>query len=221
MRREGIALMAGTYVVWLITAGVAVGLVAMAAAVGFAWRYKPSIGWMAATLAVWIVVAGTFAAVYLQQIHGLTPTAGPPAATDEQAAATAAPLPAAVAPDSSSLRIFPGGDGHYRVDGLVNGAMVQFLVDTGASVVLLTPQDARHAGIDPDALQYRQKIDTPNGAVQGAAIVIYQLAVGPIRLVNVAGAVVRTNTTSSLLGISFLSRLSGYEVSDGAMTLHQ
>jgi aspartyl protease family protein len=212
--------MGGAYVNWLIDAVVAAGLIAIAVAVGIAWRYRASIGWMAANLAVWVVVAGIFVTVYVYQTGSTVPAAGPPPATDEQAAAAAAP-PAAVEPDSSSLRVFASSDGHYRVEGLVNGASVQFLIDTGASIVLLTPDDARRAGIDPDTLQYGRQISTPNRVVQGADIVIYQLAVGPIRLVNVAGAVVRKNTSSSLLGISFLSRLSGYEVSDGAMTLHQ
>jgi aspartyl protease family protein len=212
--------MGGSYVNWLIDVLVAAGLVAVVVTVCIAWRHKASIGWMAANLAVWMVIAGIFITVYVYQTGSTAPAAGPPPATDEQAAATTAPA-AAVEPDSSSLRIFASGDGHYRVDGLVNGASVQFLVDTGASVVLLTPDDARRAGIDPDTLQYRQQIRTPNGLVVGADIVIYQLAVGPIRLVNVAGAVVQKNTSNSLLGISFLSRLSGYEVSDGAMTLHQ
>ena len=212
--------MGGAYVNWLIDAAVAAGLIAIIVAVGIAWRYRASIGWMTANLAVWVVIAGIFITVYVHQTSSTVPAAGPAPATDEQAAVTAAP-PAAVEPDSSSLRVFASSDGHYRVDGLVNGASVQFLIDTGASIVLLTPDDARRAGIDPDTLQYRRQITTPNGLVQGADIVIYQLAVGPIRLVNVAGAVVRTNTSNSLLGISFLSRLSGYEVSDGAMTLHQ
>jgi aspartyl protease family protein len=213
--------MGGTFAIWLICVGVAVGLIAMVVAVGFAWRYRASLGWMAATLAVWVVITGIFVIVYLRQLQSVAPEAGSPPASDEQAAATAASSPAAVEPDASSLRIFSSSDGHYRVEGLVNGATVQFLVDTGASVVLLTPEDARHAGIDPDTLQYRQQISTPNGMAQGADIVIYQLAIGPIRLVNVVGAVVRSNASGSLLGVSFLSRLSGYEVSDGAMTLHQ
>jgi aspartyl protease family protein len=211
--------MGGSYAKLLIEGLVVMGFVAMVVAIGVAWRHKASIGWMAANVAIWVVIAGIFITVYVYQT-GSTPTPVGQPSTDEQAAATTGP-PAAVQLDSSSLRLVADSDGHYRVDGLVNGVTVRFLVDTGASTVLLTPDDARHAGIDPDTLKYEQSISTPNGRVVGANIVIYQLAVGPIRLVNVAGAVVRANTRSSLLGISFLSRLSGYEVSDGAMTLHQ
>jgi aspartyl protease family protein len=211
--------MSGSLVSWLIYVGVALGLVAMLVGIGIAWHYRASIGWMAATVAVWTIIAGIFITVYIQQMAGTPQEATPPPSSEPQTAAVA--TPASVEPDASSLRIFPDGNGNYRVQGLVNGATVQFLVDTGATAVLLTPADARRAGIDPDQLQYRQMFKTPNGQVKGADIVIYQLAVGPIRLVNIPGAVVRTDTDISLLGVSFLSRLSGYEVENGAMTLHR
>ena len=213
--------MSSSLVSWLIYVGVALGLVAMLVGIGIAWHYRASIGWMAATVAVWTIIAGIFITVYVQQMAGTPQEAAPAPSSEQQTPAVATPAPASAEPDASSLRIFPDGNGNYRVQGLVNGATVQFLVDTGATNVLLTPADARRAGIDPDQLQYRQMFQTPNGQVKGADIVIYQLAVGPIRLVNIPGAVLRTDIDTSLLGVSFLSRLSGYEVENGAMILHR
>src|SRR5579862_4343917 len=147
--------MGGTFANWLIDGIVVVGVISMIVAIGIAWRHKASIGWMTANVVIWVVITGIFIAVYVYQTGSMAPAAAP---TQEQAVATTT-TPTAVELDNSSLRIVASDDGHYRVDGLVNGASVQFLVDTGASVVLLTPDDARRAGIDPDRLQYGQSID--------------------------------------------------------------
>jgi aspartyl protease family protein len=124
-------------------------------------------------------------------------------------------------PDVESVRFTAGQDGHFRVDAMVNGAPVKFLVDTGANIVVLTQADARHIGLDPDGLAYTAKVATANGTAPAAPVLISEIVVGPIRMTDVVAVVDRQNTMTSLLGMSFLSRLQGYEVSAGALTLHR
>ncbi len=115
-----------------------------------------------------------------------------------------------------------GDDGHYRVRAMVDGVALDFLVDTGASDVALTRSDARRLGFDLDALAYIQPYTTANGVVYGAPVILGEVVVGPIRLTDVAASVNEAPMGgASLLGMSFLGRLGGYEVSNGSLTLRQ
>lgn len=110
-------------------------------------------------------------------------------------------------------------DGHFHVEALVDGTRVLFLVDTGASDVVLTPADARRLGLDPEALAYTRVYETANGTVSGAPVRIGEIVLGPIRLSGVEASVNRAPMRRSLLGMSFLGRLSGYEVRGDKLTL--
>ena len=81
--------------------------------------------------------------------------------------------------------------------------------------------DARRLGFDPDALAYTQVYSTANGTVRGAPVILREVAVGPIRVRDVAASVNDAPMAGSLLGMSFLGRLSAYEVSNGSLTLRQ
>lgn len=110
-------------------------------------------------------------------------------------------------------------DGHFAVEAEVNGVPLRFLVDTGASVVTLTPGDARRIGIDPAKLSYDQRVSTANGVVLAAPVRLKSVRVGPIVLNDVRASVNQAEMSGSLLGMSFLGRLRSYEVRDGALTL--
>ena len=114
-----------------------------------------------------------------------------------------------------------GAGGHYRVRAVVDGVDLVFLVDTGASDVVLSRADARRLGFDPDALAYTQVYSTANGTVRGAPVILREVMVGPIRVRDVAASVNDAPMAGSLLGMSFLGRLSAYEVSNGSLTLRQ
>lgn len=103
-------------------------------------------------------------------------------------------------------------DGHFQVEATVNGQTMLFLVDTGASDVVLTQEDARRLGLDPDSLSYTRVYRTANGTTYGAPIVLEEIAVGPIALRDVRASVNQAPMNRSLLGMSFLSRLGAYEV---------
>jgi aspartyl protease family protein len=120
-----------------------------------------------------------------------------------------------------NMRFTLGMDHHFHIDGLVGGTPVRFLVDTGATEVMLSPADARRLGLDPAVLAYTQIYRTANGIARGAPVTLPEIVVGTIRLTDVSASVAERDTGGSLLGMSFLSRLSGYEVSGDMLTLRQ
>lgn len=160
--------------------------------------------------AIWVViflgVAGLYAfkndAAYIgQRIMGaLSPTQG-------------------VAHDDGTLSFDAGPDGHFRVQALVNGGRVTFMVDTGASDVVLAPDDARRIGIDPATLVFDQFAETANGTVGGAAIRLDSLVVGSIEMNRLPATVNGADMSESLLGMEFLNRLNGWRVENGVLTL--
>jgi aspartyl protease family protein len=108
--------------------------------------------------------------------------------------------------------------GHVIVDAVVNGAPVRMLVDTGASLVTLTPRDARAAGIDPDRLVYSARASTANGTARMATVMLREIRIDQLSLDDIPAAVVE-NLNISLLGMSFLARLQSYEMHDGKLTI--
>lgn len=112
-------------------------------------------------------------------------------------------------------------DGHFHVSAAVNGERVQFLVDTGASVVTLTRNDAERAGLDPDTLSYSQRFNTANGTAFAAAVRIDRIDIGGIAVTDVRAAVMEGGLDTSLLGMSFLDRLSSFSVEGDTLTLRR
>ena len=126
---------------------------------------------------------------------------------------------AAVTTEDGAVRVRAHRDGHFYIDSRVNGAEVRFLIDTGASVVALSPEDAERIGFERAQLNFSQRLHTAGGIVRAAPVVIRSLELGDIRLANVRAVVNGERLPHSLLGISALERLSGYEVRDGTLTL--
>ena len=112
-------------------------------------------------------------------------------------------------------------DGHFHLEAVVDGVRLHFMVDTGASDVVLSERDARRLGLDPAKLSYTRIYRTANGIVQGAPVTLGEVRVGPIVMRQVQGSVNRGEMGTSLLGQSFLNRLSGYGVENGVLTLKQ
>lgn len=112
-------------------------------------------------------------------------------------------------------------DGHFRIDATVDGAQVRFLLDTGASMVVLNRQDALKLGFDLEKLAFTQRTQTANGVGMGAPVRLREIRIGPIMVKNIRAMVNKTPMSTSLLGVNFLERLSGYSVQDGTLTLSQ
>jgi clan AA aspartic protease (TIGR02281 family) len=112
-----------------------------------------------------------------------------------------------------------GSGGHYLIEAVVNGAPVTFLVDTGASNIVLTTEDAERLGLQPATLRFTQRFATANGETRGAPVVLREIRIGQFSLFDVAASVNEAPLPVSLLGMSFLKQLNGYEVNDGRLIL--
>ena len=110
-------------------------------------------------------------------------------------------------------------DGHYYLTLEVNDVPVQFLVDTGASAVVLNAADARRVGIDLDDLAYLGRARTANGEVRTARPRVDSMSLGGITDRNVSVAVNEGQMDQSLLGMDYLQRWSSIEIREGAMVL--
>ena len=120
----------------------------------------------------------------------------------------------------TEVRIRKRLDGHFTAIVEVNGEKISMIVDTGASSIVLRPEDARKAGIDLDALTYRVPVLTANGRTMAARVRLDAVAIGPLDRTKVEALVAQPGTlTQSLLGMSFLSRLRSYEFSGDFLTL--
>jgi aspartyl protease family protein len=100
-------------------------------------------------------------------------------------------------------------DGHFHADVGVNGRTIRMLVDTGASTIALSADDAARAGIDVESLSFTSFVSTANGVTAAADVRLSEVRVGPIVRRNVRAMVTR-NLDGSLLGLSFLDQLSKY-----------
>jgi aspartyl protease family protein len=146
------------------------------------------------------------------------------------------PNPAAPAPEASrplageardaadrrmvnSLVYRPDRQGHVVLDAVVNGSPVRFLIDTGATFVVLTMEDAAAAGFARGDLVFNVKTSTANGVGRAAAVQLREVRLGQFSVYDVP-AFVGDNLAVSLLGQSFLTRLDSYEMRDGALTLN-
>lgn len=114
------------------------------------------------------------------------------------------------------------GRGHFIAEPLVNGTRLRMLVDTGASFVALSAEDAGRAGVFPNAADFRLSISTANGTIQAAPVKLREIRVGSIVLRDVEAAVLPAGRLKeSLLGMSFLRRLSSFQIADGSLVLKQ
>ncbi len=110
--------------------------------------------------------------------------------------------------------------GHYFVRADVSGTVIDFMVDTGATHVVLKMSDAEKIGYNIDQLSFDKPASTANGIVYSAAVKLDTITVGPISVRDIDGFVNQGRLDVSLLGMSFLNQLSGYEVRDGLLTLY-
>jgi aspartyl protease family protein len=120
---------------------------------------------------------------------------------------------------AANTLVYPANEqGHVIVEGVINGASMRLLVDTGASLVTLTPEDARAAGISRGDLVFNHRVSTANGSARMAQATLREVRIGQLSVYDVPAAVLE-NLNISLLGMSFLARLQSYEMRDGKLTI--
>lgn len=118
-----------------------------------------------------------------------------------------------VSEDGRRVEVPMDSSGHFLLTAEANGKPLRFIVDTGASSIALSPDDARRIGIDPDDLAYIGRAETANGTVETAPVTIRRFAIGDIVDENVSAVVIGADIEGSLLGMSYLRRFArvGFE----------
>ena len=113
-----------------------------------------------------------------------------------------------------------GQNGHFIVKAEINGRNVKVLVDTGASAVALSYEDAKDIGLHPGSLNYSVPVSTANGVVKAAGVNLDKVEIDGVRVSDVQGLVMPQGVMrGSLLGMSFLSKLRSFKVEDGVLYL--
>jgi len=121
--------------------------------------------------------------------------------------------------ETGQIEVPRRADGHYYLTLEVNGTPVEFVVDTGATGVVLSHDDAQAAGIDLDSLRYLGTANTANGAVRTARVVLDEVALGPITDSRVGAFVTDGDLSGSLLGMSYLQRFAKIEIEGNRLIL--
>jgi aspartyl protease family protein len=110
--------------------------------------------------------------------------------------------------------------GHFITKARIEGAGINVLVDTGASVVALSYKDAESANLKPHSLKYDVPVSTANGIANAAKVTLRRVEVAGVTVRDVEGLIMPDGAMDgTLLGMSFLSRLESFKVEDGVLTL--
>ena len=129
-------------------------------------------------------------------------------------------VPGYVVSHGRNVEIGRNSAGDFAIAAQINGARVAMVLDTGASAVVLTHDDAKAAGLPLEVLNYTVNIDTANGRTRAAPVTLDRLAIGGLTERSVEALVVQPGQLKmSLLGMSFLNRLQSFEVSGDRVVL--
>ena len=111
-------------------------------------------------------------------------------------------------------------DGHFLVTADINNRAVKVLVDTGATSVALSYEDAVQIGLRPNTLNYDVTVHTANGEGKAARVTLREIEINNIRVSDVEGLVLQKGALrGTLLGMSFLSRLRSFSIENGKLVL--
>lgn len=128
------------------------------------------------------------------------------------------PPAASLLPDGG-IELRRAADGHFHLNAEVNGIAVEFLVDTGATQIVLTARDAERVGIDLEGLVYTSRSMTANGPVSNAPVRLERLEAAGAPMTNVRAVVAGGDLFQSLLGMAYLERFRRISVEGDRMIL--
>lgn len=114
-----------------------------------------------------------------------------------------------------------GQGGHYEVTLIMNGEPVDFIVDTGATNIVLTKEDASRLGFDPDTMRYLGQASTANGIVRTHMVRVAKVKIGDIVDENVKVWVNDGELFQSLLGMTYLEKFGRITIENGMMKLER
>ncbi|MDE2563883.1 MAG: TIGR02281 family clan AA aspartic protease [Sphingomonadales bacterium] len=116
-------------------------------------------------------------------------------------------------------RVPLSSDGHYWIDGKVNGTAQRFMVDTGATLTVLSRDAASAAGIRPDPLRLPVIMRTAGGPIEARLGTIHSLRAGSVEAKGLDAIVTGVSSGVNVLGMNFLGRLKAWRVEDGVLVL--
>jgi len=172
-------------------------------------------GEAARNLGIWLLIGVVLSAVYVFR-------------TDAQNFAsrlTAGLIPgrAAMITDQNGFKtavLYMGQNGHYQAEATVNGVTIPMMVDTGATTIALSFEDADRLGLNPGGMEFTSMVLTANGPARTTYVTLPEIEVAGIKRTNVrAGIAERGKLGESLLGMNFLSSLSSFTISGEEMKL--
>jgi aspartyl protease family protein len=183
---------------------------------------RQALGWAAG----WVLVAATAAAAVVnfaevkgepRRLVGLTPAPAEP-----EAGARWAQAQPQLKTAGRSVELRAGAFGHYRAQAEINGRQVDVLIDSGASLVVLSHEDAEGIGLRLRAQDYWQRVSTANGATRVAPVMLDRIRIGDVSVRHVEAAVSEPGKLGqSLLGMTFLGRLQRVDMRGGVLILQE
>jgi aspartyl protease family protein len=167
-------------------------------------------------LAAFMVGLGTFMA---QLADRMTPT---PAQANTLSSRKAAAVETTGQAGIRSISIARDSRGHFQTEGRIEGQRIDFMVDTGASVVALNEKSAAQFGFRPSRGDYNASVSTANGTIKAARTRLAMIELGGLVVRDVDAMVLPDEALSeNLLGLSFLSKLKRFEYANGRLVLEQ
>ncbi len=119
------------------------------------------------------------------------------------------------------LEVPLGPDGHFHLRAMVNDVPVQFVVDTGATSIVLSREDAGKVGLKPDELAYYAEARTANGTVATAPVTLDRMVIGPFDDQKVRAVVNDSEMDGSLIGMSYLGSFASVTLANGKLVLER
>lgn len=173
-------------------------------------------GFPVRTVIGFVLIAASFAVVAVKVVPRLAAGAQLTVATAETAT-----VPSRIRPAGGFKVAIPADEnGHYFASAVVNGHTIEVVVDTGATSVALTSETARRLGLKLQPADFDIPISTANGVIAAAEVTLSEIRVGSITLRNINAMVVPGDALGvNLLGMTFLNRLTKFEVAGGQLLL--
>lgn len=168
-----------------------------------------------------VAVAGAVALTHFEEIKtGMAGALGNNRSADVAAAPQAkAKIPSAP-PSGSVIEIHASRGGHFFTEVEIDGRPITIMVDTGATMVALSYEDAENAGIYLSPGDFTHSVSTANGRARVAPVMLHSISIGDITVRDVQAAVSEPGRLrTSLLGMSFLGRLSRFDMRPGLLVL--
>jgi aspartyl protease family protein len=165
-----------------------------------------------------MVAAGTYMAQTADRMTAATPARATSASNMTTSARVQQPAPTG----TRSLSIPRDARGHFQTEGRIDGQRIDFMVDTGASVIALNEKSAARFGLRPSRGDYNATVATANGTIKAARTRLAMVELGGLVVRDVDAMVLPDEALSeNLLGLSFLSKLKRFEYAGGKMVLEQ